>query len=257
MIYKIKKKLLILILLPFIVAAAEFSDYTTLINQKMETEKRLQDHVSGVVERIVGEGNSSVIISIETTDLKKSQVTTEQWLENKQDQQEAAPQREEYLPGVPLRDTMQETSAEEQSPEKSGGKRVEDIITLPSEFIQSVRVSLLLDNSVPDDLVATVDNVVNDVLGLDPARGDRVSIQRVDFAGKTVDLVGFLFNPYFYIISLVLITLIILGLFLFGPLRKFLFATLQTLKDLKEMKGETEYSGAGGGGSGVGGMAGG
>ncbi|MBN2407029.1 MAG: hypothetical protein JXJ19_04980 [Elusimicrobia bacterium] len=249
---KILPRSFLILLLPLVIGAAEFSDYTTIINQKMETERRLEEHLGGIVSRIVGEGKSTVIVTVDTTDLTKSRVQTEQWLEKEKEKGAAPPKHEEYLPGIPVKSRIEEKESQD-SPEKSGGKKIEDILTLPSEFIKSIRVSVILDESIQDDIVATVESVINDVLDLDPARGDRLSIQRVNFAGKRVDIIGFLFNPYFYIISLVLLTLAILGSFLFGPLRKFLFATLQTLKDLKAMKSETEYSGGGvGGGVGAG-----
>jgi len=247
-------KLLLLFALPLLIGAAEFADYTTLINQKMETERRLEEHLGGIVGRIVGQGKSTVIVSVQTTDLKKSRVLTEQWLEKEKDKLPAPPQQEEFLPGIPMKSRVVEKEQAKESPEKSGGKRVEDILTLPSEFIESIRVSLVLDKSIPDDVVATVENVVNDVLDLRPARGDRLTIQRVDFAGKSIDFMGFLFNPYFYVIMLVLSALAVTALFLFGPLKRFLFAALQTLKDLKAMKTETEYKGGVGGGGGGGGV---
>jgi hypothetical protein len=247
-------KILMLLLFPLLMGAAEFADYTTLINQKMQTERRLEDHLGGIVSKVVGEGKSTVIVSVELSDMTKSRVQTEQWLEKEKDKMAEPSKQEEFLPGIPLKTRIQETDADD-SPEKTGGKRIEDILTLPAEFIKSIRVSLILDKSISDDIVATVEDIINDVLSLNPARGDRLTIQRVAFANRTIDFMGFLFNPYFYVISLVLITLTIIGLFLFGPLKKFLFATLQTLKDLKEMKSETEYSGAstGGGGGGGGG----
>ncbi|MFC2061809.1 FliG C-terminal domain-containing protein [Elusimicrobiota bacterium] len=249
------KRLLVLLLLPLVMGTAEFSDYTTLINQKMETERRLEDHLGGIVTKIVGEGKSTVIVSVVTTDLSKKRVQTEQWLEKKKDVVPEAMKKSEYLPGIPVKSNVKETEKGD-SPEKSGGKRIEDILTLPSEFIDSLRVSVILDESIPDEIVTTVETIISEIVDLDVARGDRLTIQRVDFAGKRVDFVGFLFNPYFYIVSLILITLSILGMFLFGPLRKFLFATLQTLKDLKGIKSQTEHSGqtlgGGGGGGGFG-----
>jgi flagellar motor switch protein FliG len=249
-------KLIAILLFPLLMGAAEFSDYTTLINQKMATERRLEDHLGGIVSKVVGDGKSTVIVSVELSDMTKSRVQTEQWLEKEKDKLVTPPKQEEFLPGIPMKNRIQEKDSKDESPEKSGGKRIEDILTLPAEFIKSIRVSLILDKNIPDEVVATVENVINDILDLNPARGDRLTIQRVDFAGRSVDFLGFLFNPYFYVISLVIITLTILALFLFGPLRKFLFATLQTLKDLKGMKSETEYSGAaaGGGGGGIGGI---
>lgn len=244
-------RIVVLMALPFLIGAVEFSDYTTLINQKMMTERRLEEHLGGIVSRIVGEGKSTIIVSVELSDMTKSRVQTEQWLE-KAKEEIITPQQEEFLPGIPLKSVVEEKKAG--SPEKSGGKKVEDILTLPAEFIESVRISVILDKSVPDDVVATIEKVIDDVMDLNPAKGDRLTIQRVGFAERSVDLVSFLFNPYFYIITLVLVTLAIIGLFLFGPLRRFLFATLQTLKDLKGIKQEMEYSGTGGpgGGGGVG-----
>lgn len=241
-------KLFILMLLPLVLGAADFSDYTTLINQKMETERRLEEHIGGIVTKIVGQGKSTIIINVELSDMTKSRVQTEQWLEKEKDRTAAPPRKEEYLPGIPLKTRIQEKEAKEGSPGKSGAKEITDILTLPAKFIKSIRVNLILDKSVADETVATIENVINGILDLNPARGDRLTVQRVDFAGRSVDFLGFLFNPYFYVITLVLITLTILGLFLFGPLRKFLFATLQTMKDLKGMKSETEYTGAGAGG---------
>ena len=236
-----------------ILGAADFMDYTTVINQKMQTEKRIEEHLQGIVSKIVGEGRSTVIVSIQVADLTKSRVKTEQWMERAEDERAAAlPVQEEVLPGIPVRPRVEEREVERPSPEKEGGKRIEDILTLPSEFIRSIRVNLILDKAIPDDTVATVESVINDVIDMNPARGDRVTIQRVDFAGRRINFIGFLFNPYFYVILLILVTLTVAALFLFGPLRKFLFAALQTMKDLKGIKSETEYTGSGAGGGGGG-----
>ncbi len=246
-------KLFILTILPLMLGSVEFSDYTTLINQKMQTEKRLEEHLGRIVSKVIGEGKSSVIVSVTLSDMTKSRVQTEQWLEKEKDKD--ADQRrkpEEFLPGIPLKSRIEEKEIKERGA-RTGGKRIEDILTLPAKFIKNIRVGLIIDKSVPDEVVATVESIISDILDLNPARGDRLTVQRVSFVGRSVDFAGFLLNPYFYIITLVVVTLTILALFLFGPLRKFLFATLQTLKDLKGMKSETEYTGgaAGGGGGGA------
>lgn len=250
-------KVFLLLLIPFLIGAADFGDYTTLIKQKMETEKRLESHLGSIVKKIVGEKKSMIIVSVDVADLQRRHVKTEQWLEKEKENTGIKLKRqEEFLPGIPLRTNLEETEVK-QSPERSGGKKIEDIITLPAKFIKSIKVSLILDKSIPDETVATVENILNDILDLNPAKGDRLIIKRVDFAGRSLDILGWFFNPYFYVIVLVLITLTILTLFLFGPLKKFLFATLQTLKDLKGIKSETEYSGgaavAGGVGASMGG----
>ncbi|MFC2092080.1 FliG C-terminal domain-containing protein [Elusimicrobiota bacterium] len=244
-------KLIILLFIPFLIGQAEFSDYTTLINQKMVTERRLEEHIGGIVSKVIGEGRSTVIISVELSDMKKSRIKTEQWLEKATENVKGPAQAEEFLPGIPLKSSLKE---EDDIPEKSGGKKIEDILTLPAEFIKSIKVSLVIDKTIPDDVVATVETIINDIMDLDPARGDRLTIQRVSFADRAVDFVSFLFNPYFYIISIVLLTLAIMALFLFGPLRKFLFAALQTLKDLKGIKSQTEVAAAGSAGAGAAGM---
>ena len=100
-------RLLILAFLPLLIAAAEFSDYTTLINQKMATERRLEDHLGGIVSKIVGEGRSSVIVNVELTDMTKSRVQTEQWLEKAKDEVDT-PEAEEFLPGIPLKSKVEE-----------------------------------------------------------------------------------------------------------------------------------------------------
>ncbi len=231
---------------------AEFTDYTTLLNQKMETESRLESHLGGIVERVAGENKSSVIVSVQVSDLSRSRTLTEEWLESEKESRPAPPRDREILPGIPSRSRVEE-APEPRPEERAGGKRVEDIVTLPSEFIRGVRVSLILDRGVPEEVVATVEGIVRDIVNnISPAGENTIETRLVDFAGRSIDFLGFLFNPYFYIISLIVITLIILAVFLFGPLRRFLFAALQTLKDLKAMKSQTEYTGPGmGGGAGL------
>ncbi len=241
-------KIMVLILAPLLLGASDFMDYTTLMNQKMETERRLEDHLQGIISRIVGEGRATVLVSVNLSDLSRSRETVEEWLERDEDAERRLPMREEYLPGIPRREDM--TERETEVAERVGGKRLQDVITLPSEFIDNMRISLIIDSTIPETVIATIENVITEVMDLDAARGDRLTIQTVDFAGRTVDFMGLLFNPNFYVVALVVIALTILSLFLFGPLRKFLFTTLQTMKDLKEMKSETEYTGGGSGGGG-------
>jgi len=226
-------------------------DYIGVIEQKTNLEKRLEDDVNTVLERMLGPEKASCVINI-TPQVEKSKIETETWAkqESKGGTSPTPPKPTEFLPGIPLKKDLVEKREEKKQAASSGVKRsIESVVKIPTSFIKNIKATLIIDKKVPDDMVSAARDTVIDMLGIDPQRGDKLVIRRVKFS-PLKKLLHFLTNPYFWLYFIAAALILLFLLFLFGPLRSFLFSLLQTLKDLKEMKSEVGAAGGGGGGIG-------
>ncbi|HLD30568.1 MAG TPA: hypothetical protein VJC03_09505, partial [bacterium] len=253
--------LILLTILPLFVQAEEQRptisdiDYIGLLGEKNNLEKKLEDYVNTVLDRMMGPEKASCVISI-TPEVEKSKIETETWAkqESKGSEQGAAPPKPtEFLPGIPLKkDLVEKESPVQKEAAQSGMKKsIESIIKVPTSFIKNIRATLIIDKSIPDDMVSAARDVVIDMLDIQPERGDKLIIRRVKFS-PFKKLLHFFTDPksWLYILAGSLILLFLL--FLFGPLRRFLFALLQTMKELKGIESEAGAAGGGGGGGGAG-----
>ncbi|RLD18283.1 MAG: hypothetical protein DRI36_01795 [Caldiserica bacterium] len=226
-------------------------DYVALIEQKTKLEKKLEDYVNTVLERMLGPEKASCVINI-TPNVEKSKIETETWAkqETKGGEAPAPPKPTEFLPGIPLKKDLVEKEEEKKEKAASGVRRtIETLVKVPADFIKNIRATLIIDKSVPDEMVSAARDTVIDMLGIDLQRGDKLIIRRVKF-NPTKKLLHFLTNPYFWLYFIAALLVLLFLLFLFGPLRKFMFSLLSTLKELKEMPSEVEAAGGGGGGFG-------
>ncbi|MCD6412896.1 MAG: tetratricopeptide repeat protein [Elusimicrobia bacterium] len=232
-------------------------DYTAVLEQKMKVEEKYERYVNQTLEKMLGPDVAEVKVDI-TPNVEKSRVETESWA--KQASQTGAgglttqpPQVKEFLPGIPMKQSLvQKQEQQKPSGQMSGVKRnIESVIKIPESFIKKMDATLIISQAVPDDEFVAVKKLVVNILGIDPKRGDRLTVERVKFS-LWKRLLPYLTNPYFYLTLLAALVTFLFFAFLFGPLKKFLFSLLATMKELKEMKSEVEASGAGGGGGGVG-----
>jgi len=233
-------------------------DYTAVIEQKMKLENKLEKYVNGVLEKWLGPDKASVKIDI-TPNATKSRVETESWAQKQSETggvEAGSSEMTEFLPGIPRKqDIMQKEKKEGGAGEASGQKRsIESVVRIPESFIKKMDVTLVVDQSINEELFRAVKKTVNDILSLDTIkRGDKFNVLRVRFSPFS-KLLSYLTNLNFY---LALAAIILCLIFL-----RFLFSIGPTLKELKSMKSEVDTSGditggggGGGGGGGVGGVS--
>jgi len=237
-------------------------DYTAVIEQKMKLETKLESFVNGTLDEMLGPGQASVKLDI-TPNVEKSRVETESWAKQASETGEGPSAKPvaptEFLPGIPHKqDIVQQEDKETAAGQTSGAKRsIESIVKIPESFIKKMDVTLIVSQSIPEESFKAAMNLVKDILGIDETkRGDKFTVRRVKFS-PFKKLLPYLTNPYFYLALLGFLIILLFFAFLFGPVSKFLFALLTTMKDLKEMKSEVEATGGGGGGGGGVGVAGG
>jgi len=245
----------LLIILPFLtlVQKCEAVEYSEVVATVM-VEQALEERVQSVITKILGPDKAKVVIVVEPN-VEKSMTEIETWAEQKSKEEAekenlkekkpaTRPEVKELLPGIPLKKSVLEREEEiaptSQAKEATGmKKKVESIVKLPSSFIKKINATLIFDQKVSDALVETVKSVANDLLSLDPKRGDRLIIMRMSFI-PTTPWWGFLFKPETYWVVVGMLLTITLFMFLFGPLKTFFQNLLNTMKELKGSRTEIE-----------------
>lgn len=257
--------LTIVIILKWAYAAA--TDYAAIVEQQLNLERALEVQTEKVLSNIVGPNRASVTIKIEPN-VERSQTETETWAEEKSKEAERTKKAEEeeedkkpfkvkeFLPGIPLKRNL--VADEEESIDKgiqerkaSGVKKsVESVLKLPSSFIKRITAIIVIDKKVPETLIATVEDVVTDLLAIEPSRGDKLVIKRVDYTPAN-PWWGFLLKPATYLMLLGLIVIVAMIFFLFGPVKQFLAGLKDTIKELSGVAQATLGAAGGVGGGGM------
>jgi len=238
-------------------------DYTAVIEQKMKLEAKLERFVNGTLDDMLGPGAASVKLDI-TPNVEKSRVETESWAEQVSETGEGLSAKtvtpDEFLPGIPRKmDLVQKEEEKAPAGQTSGAKRtIDSVIKIPESFIKKMVVTLIVSQSVSDETFTAVQKLVSDILRLnfakdDPKYNDELIVRKIKFS-PFKKLLPYLTNPYFYMALFGAFVILLFFAFLFGPVSKFLFSLLSTMKELKEMKSEVEATGQVGGGGGGGGF---
>lgn len=245
----------LLIVFPFLALEqkGEAVEYSEVVTQLM-IEQALEERVQGVLTRILGPNRVRVIIVVEPN-VERSVTEIETWAEQKSKEEEGKgklkerkdvrpPKVKELLPGIPLKKSVlerEEIAPTSEAKREATGmkKRVESIVKLPPSFVKRITATLIIDRKVSDALVDTVKSVVNELLSLDPKRGDKLIIRRMSFIPVT-PWWSFLFKPETYWVIVGMLLTITLLLFLFGPLKTFFQNLLNTMKELKASRTEIE-----------------
>lgn len=245
----------LLIILPFLVLEqkCEAVEYSEVVTQLM-IEQALEERVQGVLTKILGPNRVRVIIVVEPN-VERSVTEIETWAEQKSKEEEGKgklkerkdvrpPKVKELLPGIPLKKSVlerEEVAPTSEARKEATGmkKRVESIVKLPPSFVKRITATLIIDRKVSDALVETAKSVVNDLLSLDPKRGDKLIIRRMSFIPAT-PWWSLLFKPQTYLVVIGMLLTITLLIFLFGPLKTFFQNLLNTMKELKGSRTEIE-----------------
>jgi len=150
------------------------------LNEKASFEQTLDQRADAILLKILGPNRSNVLVDadidftrIEKVETKSGEAPNpaESYLWNSgQESGNASP---ELLPGVPVQPQAQ-TAELPQSYEREN--------TYPANFVKRLHVTLVLDYAVPEATVPEIENVITNVLNLNPQRGDTLTLVRAKFA---------------------------------------------------------------------------
>ncbi|OGS20162.1 MAG: hypothetical protein A2252_10965 [Elusimicrobia bacterium RIFOXYA2_FULL_39_19] len=177
-----------------------------LMEQKLSLERSLQERTERLVEKITGTKDMVVLVNAELAYDEPAKTT----------QTQAYPgmttQEEEYLPGITYSYMPNEGSA---------SKNV---------IIKKITISVTVDQKVSQIVVDRIKKEVNTLLSLDNIRGDVVDVQKIAFYEKKMMWKDYLtlYSSQIYWIF----TILLLALFLFGPLRHF-FSTIVKAMEIR------------------------
>jgi len=224
-------------------------DYASVMNQKLQLEESLARRTKQVVSEITGTDKIVVVINI-TPNLDSSEIERETWIPEGTARQilgeeEAGRGSEEFaLPGVPIK---KELGKREEKPTPRPGRvkrQYEKIIRLPDEFITRIVARVIIDSSVPDKLVTAARQAVIDILGVNLARGDILTIERQTFPEtKTSFWQGIITGATHLDVSWII--LIILLIVLFFALQGFLKNLVKVYRERRAEpaeKGESQQT---------------
>jgi len=215
-------------------------DYLGIIRQKTQLEEMLAEKATAALEKMVGPDRIIVMVQIEPS-LEKSKEQIEHWQAATKEEGagraiKEVPKTPEFLPGIPMKQNIVEAQEKKAPGTESGQRRiVESIVKYPS-FIKSMRVTVLLDERVPENMIAACEAVLRNLLNMDEARGDQLIMSTVKFAYTHLQRapLAWLHSPWLWIFLSAVVITCAAGLFLYGPIRGFLFGFLDTLREFRK-----------------------
>jgi len=207
----------------------------SLMEEKLNLEKSIQGNVERLVEKIIGSKEMVVLVNV---DLGEEASKTEN---NKPLYPGMGMTEEEYLPGVTYTNVP------------FSGASAKGVT------VRKITVLVTIDQKIAEEIVVRIKKEVQELIGLDPIRGDVVNVQKIAFAKQNFTLQEYIQGnwikqAYWLILAL------ILTIFLFGPLRIFFNNLLKNMEmkinaDTRIRSSDTG-GGAGSGGAGGGTMTG-
>ncbi len=205
-----------IIALFFALAASASAQQTIPLDAKASFETSLEARAESVLLPILGPARYRVVVdaSLDFTRIEKFEVAGGGGKDDKKGAvflwqsvgQEAVGQSE-LLPGIPEPTAV---------PGFGGSKSYERQNSFPTEFVKRLTVTLILDDKIPVEQADQLSTIIQDILAMQPDRGDVFSVVRAKFAPawKTIwyrpDAVSLLFK-YGVIALMTLITLIVVA----------------------------------------------
>jgi hypothetical protein len=207
-----------LLLLLFLSANKIFS-LSFGIEERIALEKNLAQQTRLLVKNIIGSDEFLVFVNI-VPDLTVVQEVNNVERKNNKGEKYAFPgaeklteEKKKFLPGIPI-DAVIES-------EGFSGGYLSQAIKLPQNMIKKLTVKLIFKEAVSDKLLEEVKEKVSGFIGLNAKRGDELLIEKMVFRQGTTEKVLYwqrMINPHF----IWLLAVLILTVFLFGPMRIFL-----------------------------------
>lgn len=170
---------------------------------KVSVESRLEERLRAALTDIIGNNKAIIIINADVGKTREEAPIAES--EGIKD--------DLILPGVP--------------PKKMFS--TEKIPALPSSvqgMIRRLSVTILLDNSVSDDMKETIKDVAMSVIGYNPGRGDQMEVKKMSFGRNAFQWKSLFYPPHLYWVVLVvfvgffLVTAAFFMMFLMNPFKK-------------------------------------
>lgn len=196
----------------------------TSIETKIALETNLENRLKRILTEITGSEKIVIIVNVQLENEKK---------EKRQEQKKD----EMILPGVPIKETLTEKKVESVMLSALG----DDTRTL----IKKLSVTIILDKSIPPSVVEIVKKVAAGLLGIEPERGDELSVQQMNFQKNQFKWSSLILPPnlYWLLAAIACIGLTLtLSLFLFGPFQKFakdiVAAAVSSAASIKEKSSE-------------------
>lgn len=180
----------------------------SLMEEKLMLEKSIQEKTEKIVEKITG---SKDMVVLTTVELEYEEPKNDQ---NRQSYVGAFRSEEDYLPGITYSYVPLDTY-------NIGRKNV---------IIKRITVLITLPDDTTEPIITRVKKETNELLGLNPVRGDVINVAKIIFSKKQKKLIDYFDDYSKHIYWLFLMGL--LTLFLFGPLRHF-FRTIVKAMELR------------------------
>lgn len=202
----------LLLLLPVAVFAQNSGDgnSTDILMFKSDYERKLKETMENVLLRTLGPDKATVTVSVEvTSDLERKKKST--YTKPVDDDMD------NFLsPGIPM------------PPGLKGNQKNEEVFeTIAKPRITMVQVVLLLDESIDKKIEESLRDTVEKTIGL-PKANQKIEIKRMKFASNSKAF--FETNKNLLIILLIIVAVIA---FLFGPVRSFMKNILKTMSEGK------------------------
>jgi hypothetical protein len=170
------------------------------ISQKVVLERNMEDHLKQVLESVLGEGKVVVmvdaVVNSDVTNIQKESWVVKSEKINVPVQTERAVggvKPLEILPGVPLKYNITEITKPQQTQptyipggDSNVSKTVQNIIKTPDNLIKKMTATVIVDAKVPASSIKEVEGIALAVLGINPARGDKLVVKKVPFVEKLV-----------------------------------------------------------------------
>lgn len=206
--------------------AARAVEYTDIVASKMRVEQSLEEKIQSLLTAVLGPDRSRVSVQAELKLIKAEVEKSAQVSKVKEERSPftGAGKEEFVLPGIPVKKNPSEMRPLDRPPanaetERAGQSQFE--LNIPN-LVKRLEVTVVLAQSVPDDLIAGLKKTITAVAGINPGRGDKLVVTKMPFLPSTVKPTvqwqGFM-KPWVMVAAL---GTLILAAFLFGPLSGFL-----------------------------------
>jgi len=203
------------------------------IESKIALESSMEARLKQVLTDITGTEKIIVIVNVQLA-AEKTQA------------EEKKKEDDFILPGVPIKDAINEKQVGEAVVAALG----EDTRTL----IKKLTVTIILDKAVSQSVVGVVKEVSSGLMGIDTARGDQLVIKQMNFQKNPFYWGMLIYPPNIYWIIIILAVSgfsLALVMFLFGPLKGFsaqfisgIMAAASAIKESGRSPEEEMFAGA-------------
>ncbi|MBD3272361.1 MAG: hypothetical protein GF384_07495, partial [Elusimicrobia bacterium] len=233
---KIKTLMLIMVAVITFQARLTWADSEELpdLENKVALELGLEKRLKAILTEVLGTDKISITVTVDLY-TKKERITINR--EQPASKQSAGM----ILPGVPVQEKIGEQGA------LLAPLTYEENRTM----IKRLTANILLDSQVSDELLAMVERVSKTLLGINPARGDKLVIERIPFGTWYIDWKEMLQPPDIYLVIaliIALISMLIIAAFIFGPFRAFFTHLVESIQSIAESGPGSVSATAGAGG---------